>query len=88
MSKKEEIKNLIITDLENSEEQQFFNTFIEEMKASIQSQGVELLFSKMFDNIRDEKSQNILRMISIKDIGFEAMITEYNIAINLKNFLQ
>jgi hypothetical protein len=88
MSKKEEIKNLIITDLENSEEQQFFNLFVEELKSSIIAPGVQMLFSKNFDNIRDEKSQEILRMISIKELGFEAMINEYNITVRLKNFME
>ena len=88
MSKKEEIKNALIMDLEASSQQQYFNIFLDEAKASINSPGIQADYIKYFNEPIDLNTQAIYKLISQKDLGFECIVRDNLIAINFIDFLK
>jgi hypothetical protein len=88
MSKKEEIKSTLILDLEASPQQQIFNTFLDEAKASINNPGIQSTFIKYFEEPIDVNTQATYKLISQKDLGFECIVRENLIAIDFINFLK
>lgn len=88
MSKKEEIKTALITDLQASTEQVIFNMFLDEAKASINSPGIQSTYIKRFDEPIDLNTQAIYKLISQKDLGFECIVRDNLIAIDFIDFLK
>ena len=88
MSKKEQIKNALIIDLEASPEQQFFNLFLDEVKASINNPNIQSNYVKYFDEPIDLNTQSVYKLISQKDLGWECIVRENLISINFIDFLK
>jgi hypothetical protein len=88
MSKKEEIKNALIMDLENSPQQQYFNIFLDEAKASINNPDIQDSYAKYFNEPIDLNTQAIYKLISQKDLGFECIVRDNLIGINFIDFLK
>jgi hypothetical protein len=88
MSKKEQIKNALIMDLEASPEHQFFNLFLDEVKASINNPNIQYNFVKYFDEPIDLNTQSVYKLISQKDLGWECIVRENLISINFIDFLK
>ena len=87
-NKKEEIKNALILDLEASPQQIIFSQFLDEVKASINSPGIEYTYIKFFDEPIDVNTQAIYRLISQKDLGFECVVGNNLIAVDFIDFLK
>jgi hypothetical protein len=87
MSIKAEIVSLISSDLQNSTEQALLNGVYEELKLSIQNPGVQTLFNKIFDEELSDETQNILRMICKKDLGFVPYVDKFSIMFVMMDFL-
>lgn len=88
MSKKEEIKNALILDLEASPQQAIFNTFLDEAKASITIPGIQASYAKYFDEPIDLNTQATYKLISQKDLGFECIVRENLIGVDFIDFLK
>ena len=88
MSKKEEIKNTLILDLEASPQQVLFNIFLDEAKASLSNPGIQSSYAKYFDEPIDLNTQAIYKLISQKDLGFECVVRENLIGVEFIDFLK
>jgi len=88
MSKKEEIKNALIIDLEATPQQVLFNIFLDEAKASINNPGIQNNYIKRFDEPIDVNTQIIYKLLSQKDLGFECIVRDDLIAVNFIDFLK
>jgi hypothetical protein len=75
-------------DLENSPQQQYFNAFLDEVRASISSPGIQNNYIKRFDEPIDVNTQIIYKLLSQKDLGFECIVKEDFIAVYFLDFLK
>jgi hypothetical protein len=87
MSSKQEIKDLLIVELNNSAEKTIFNTMKNYVINTIVEPTIKLNLIYNFDTPLNEDSIEVLKLICMNEWGFEPyIISDYSI-IDMKKFI-
>ena len=87
MSSKQEIKDLLVTELNNSAEKAIFNNMKAYVITTIVEPTIKLSLIYNFETPLSEDSIEILKLICINEWGFEPyIISDYSI-INMEKFI-
>ena len=83
-----DIKTAFITELKNTPEYTEIVNFKQMVLDEILKPSVQVFVKQNLTTEKTEYQQDILKMCSIVEFGFECIITPYYIAINMKDFLK
>jgi hypothetical protein len=87
MTSKQEIKDLLVTELNNSAEKAIFNTMKTYVINTIVEPTIKLSLIYNFETPLSEDSIEVLKLICMNEWGFEPyIISDYSI-INMEKFI-
>jgi len=84
---KQEIKDLLIVELNNSSEKQIFNNMKNYIINTIVEPNIKLQVIYNFENELTEDNINILKLICMNEWGFQPYITTLYAIINMSSFI-
>lgn len=85
---KQEIKDLLIIELNNSPEKQIFNNMKNYITNTIVEPDIKLQVIYNFENeLADDNSVNVLKLICMNEWGFQPYITTFYAIINMASFI-
>lgn len=84
---KQQIKDLLVIELNNSSEKQIFNSMRQYIVDTIVEPSIQLQVIYRFENQISEDSVNVLKLICVNEWGFAPYISIDYAIINMASFV-